>query len=272
MRKLTALLAGMTLAMTALPAAAGVVITQKQHVSNGQNTRDTEQTISVQGNKQKMVTDRHTIITDLDKGMMYVIDPQEKSYFEIEFPPKGQMAAMMAANAKAAMNFKKAGASHEIAGYKCVDYNGGGHMMAGDYTIKECFSKDAPGAQEFSAFEKNMASKLKTAGAVEPSSGEVPEGVPLQLDSTMKMGNVSIPGMSPEQAAKINQMMKNRPPVVTSTVVQKIQAQNLASDTFNVPAGFTKKELPAGPGMGGGMHMGAGAGGSPAAGASPAAH
>jgi hypothetical protein len=88
----------------------------------------------------------------------------------------------------------------------------------------------------------------------------------------MKMGNVSIPGMSPEQAAKINQMMKNRPPVVTSTVVQKIEAQKLASDAFTVPAGFTKKELPAGPGGMGGMHMPPSAGGSPGAGASPAAH
>jgi len=280
MRKLTALLAGMTLTMTALPAAAGVVITQKQHVTNGQNTRDTEQTVSVQGNKQKMVTERHVIITDLDKGMMYVIDPKEKTYFEIEFPPKGQMAAMMAANAKAAMNFKKAGSSHQIAGYKCNDYNGGGHMMAGDYTIKECFSKDAPGAQEFSAFEKNMASKLKGAGAAEPAGGEVPEGVPLSLDSTMKMGNVSIPGMSAAQADKINQMMKNRPPVVTNTIVEKIEAQKLASDTFTIPAGFTKKELPAGPGGMGGMKMPPGAmkmppGAmkmAPGAGASPAAH
>ena len=57
MRKLTALVAGMTLAMTALPAAAGVVITQKQHVTSGTNARDSEQTISVQGNKQKMVTE-----------------------------------------------------------------------------------------------------------------------------------------------------------------------------------------------------------------------
>jgi len=94
MRKLTALAAGMTLAMTAMPAAAGVVITQKQHVTSGTNTRDTEQTISVQGNKQKMVTERHTIITDLDAGKMYVLDPKAKSYFEIEFPPKGQMATM----------------------------------------------------------------------------------------------------------------------------------------------------------------------------------
>src|SRR5260370_3886200 len=143
-------------------------------------------------------------------------------------------------------------------------------MMAGDYTIKECFAKDAPGAAEYSAFEKNMASKLKGTGAVEPSAGEVPDGVPLSLDSTMKMGNVSIPGMSPDQAAKINEMMKNRPPVVTSTVVQKIETQKLASDAFTVPSGFTKKELPSSPGMG--MRMGGGPGASPAAGASPGAH
>ena len=146
MRKLTALVAGMTLAMTALPAAAGVVITQKQHVTSGTNTRDSEQTISVQGNKQKMVTERHTIITDLDNGKMYVLDPNAKTYFEIEFPPKGQMATMMAASTNAAMNFKRAGSTREIAGYKCTDYNGGGHMMAGDYTVKECFSTTAPGA------------------------------------------------------------------------------------------------------------------------------
>ena len=38
------------------------------------------------------------------------------------------------------MNFKKAGTTRDIAGYKCTDYDGGGHMMAGDYTVKECFS------------------------------------------------------------------------------------------------------------------------------------
>src|ERR1700735_1199315 len=98
MRKLTALVAGMTLAMTALPAAAGVVITQKVHSSSGTNTRDSEQTISVQGNKEKVVRERNTIITDLDKGMIYVLQPDAKTYFEMEFPPKGPMAAMMAAS------------------------------------------------------------------------------------------------------------------------------------------------------------------------------
>jgi hypothetical protein len=243
MRKLTALVAAATLAMTALPATAGVVITQKQHMTSGSNSRDAEQTISVQGNKQKMVTERHTIITDLDKGMMYVLDPKTKTYFEVPFPPKGQMAMMMASSTAAAMNFKKAGTTREVAGYKCADYDGGGHMMAGTYTIKECFSTSAPGAAEYAAFEKNMTEKLRSAGA--QASGEVPSGMPLALDSSMKMGNVNVPGMSPEQAAKINEMMAKRPPVTTSSVVEKVENKKLAGSEFEVPAGYTQRQLPA---------------------------
>jgi hypothetical protein len=269
MMKLTALVAGMTLAMTAIPAAAGVVITQKQHVTSGPNTRDSEQTISVQGNRQKMVTERHTIITDLDKGKMYVLDPKAKTYFEIEFPPQGPMAQMMAASQNSAMNFKAAGTTRDIAGYKCTDYNGGGHMMSGDYTVKECFSKNAPGAGEFTAFEKSMTDKLKSVGSSKPT-GDVPTGVPLALDSTMKMGNVSIPGMAPEQLAKINEMMSKRPPVTTTTVVEKIESKKLADSDFAVPDGFTKKDIPTAPGPGA-MKMAPPAG-APAAGASPAAH
>ena len=96
----------------------------------------------------------------------------------------------------------------------------------------------------------------------------------------MKMGKVNIPGMAPEQAAKINEMMAKRPPVTTSTVVEKIEAKKLAEADFAVPAGFTKRDLP-GPGSmmmkRGAMRMAPGAmkmsppAGAPAAGASPAA-
>ena len=244
MTKLTAaLVAGMTLAVTVLPAAAGVVITQKQHVSSGTNTRDSEQTISVQGNKEKLVDERHTIILDLDKGMMYSLDPKAKTYFEIEFSPKGPQAAMMA---EAGMNFKKAGTTREIVGYKCTDYEGGMHVMAGDYTVKECFSTSAPGAEQFAAFEKNIGDKLKGAGNPQ-ASGEIPGGVPLAQDSTIKMGKLNIPGMAPDQVARFNEMVAKRPPVTTSTVVEKIEAKKLAEADFAIPSDFTKRDLP-GPG------------------------
>ncbi len=272
MKKITFLLAGTTLALNALPAIAGVVINQTQNVVSGPNTRDMEQTIMVQGNKQKMITERHTIITDLDNGKMYILDPKDKSYLQIEFPPTGQMGSMMAASAASSMNFKKSGATHDIAGYKCTDFQGSGHVMSGDFTIKECFSQNAPGSAEFTAFQKSMASKLKASGAATISAtSEMPDGVPLSSDSTMKMGKVQqIPGMSADQAAKISQMMANRPPIVTKTTVTKIVAQNLPADTFTVPTGFTRKDLPSGPAGGmGGMRMGA-PGASPSA--APMAH
>src|ERR1700685_664545 len=136
------------------------------------------------------------------------------------------MATMMAASTNAAMNCKPTGSTRDGAGYKCSDYDGGGHRMTGDYTVKECFSTSAPGAGEFAAFEKNMADKLKSTGTP-TGNGEIPGGVPLALDSTMKMGKVNIPGMAPEQAAKINEMMAKRPPVSTSTMVEKIETKKL---------------------------------------------
>jgi hypothetical protein len=102
----------------------------------------------------------------------------------------------------------------------------------------------------------------------------MPGGVPLALDSTMKMGKVNIPGMAADQAAKINEMMAKRPPVTTSTVVEKIESKRLAEADFAVPTDYTKRDLP-GPGS---MMMRPGAmkmpppGGAPGAGASPATH
>ena len=71
----------------------------------------------------------------------------------------------------------------------------------------------------------------------------------------MKMGKVNIPGMAPDQAAKINEMMAKRPPVMTSTVVEKIESKKLADADFAVPSDYTKRDLP-GPG---GMMMKPGA-------------
>ncbi len=81
----------------------------------------------------------------------------------------------------------------------------------------------------------------------------------------MKMGHGAMPGMKPEDAAKISEMMAKRPPLVMTQTVEKIESKKLADADFAVPADFTKKELPVGPGMGS-MKM------APGAGAPPAAH
>ena len=97
--------------------------------------------------------------------------------------------------------------------------------------------------------------------------GQVPDGVPLKIDSTTKVTHISMPGMSPEQTAKISKMLANRPPTVTHMTVTKITTQKLAADTFEPPAGYQKQEMRMpGPGAGGPGMNGPGPGAPPGGG------
>jgi Domain of unknown function (DUF4412) len=259
MKKLTAPLAGLALLLGAMPAAAGVVITQTRHITGGAPIPDEQQTIMVQGNKQATVETRHTIIMDLDKNKVYVIDPAKKSYIEVPFPPPGMMSAMMLRGLKSAMDLKKTGTTREIAGYKCADYEGGGQMMMGPFTVKECFSADAPGAKEFMAFQNKMIAKFKGAGMPVPA-GELPNGLPLAINAEMKRNTPPAKEKTSGEKASGEAAKSAKAPAAPSSMtndilVSKIEAKKLAKDVFDVPAGYTKTELPP---MMAGMHGGPG--------------
>jgi Domain of unknown function (DUF4412) len=224
--------------LTTLPARAGVVVTQQQ-IANGQfGERKTEQTIMIQGNKQKMITGERQIITDLDNNVMYLIDPSKSSYFQLPFPPTGPMAQAVA-HAAGAMDFKKGTTTRKVLGYSCTDYSGKGQSMSGDYTVTECFSTSAPGAKEFNAFQKAMAAKLKS---VVPETN-TPDGIPLASDSTINMNTMKIPNLSPEQAQRLQQQLAKMKPVTTKTEVTKLEAKDLPADTFALPKGLTQRTL-----------------------------
>lgn len=256
MKKIAAAFAALAIFAGSTVVHAGVVVTEQEVIDQGNGQPVTRnRTVMIQGNKQKMVTDRAQVVTDLDNGKMYLLNPEKKQYVEMPFPPQGPMAQMMAQR-MSTLSFKKTGgASKTISGYSCEQYSGAGAMMGNQYSVTGCFSTKAPGARDFDAFQKTMAAKVK--GTPMAMQGEVPDGVPMQLDSTTKITNFSMPGMSPEQSAKLKAMLANRPPVVSKTTVMQIASKNLPADTFTVPAGFTKQEMPSGP-MGAGPmgHMG----------------
>ncbi len=225
---------------------AGVVVTEQEIIDQGTGQPVTHsRTVMIQGNKQKMVTDRAQVVTDLDRGTMYLMNPAKKQYVEMPFPPTGPMAQMMTQR-MSTLSFKKTGGKKTVAGFACQEYTGAGSMMGNEYTVTGCFSTRAPGARDFDTFQKTMAAKVK--GTAMAMQGDVPDGVPLQLDSTTKITN--FPGMSPDQAAKLKQMFANRPPVVSKTTVTQIASKDLPADTFTVPADFSKQEMPNGGPMG----------------------
>lgn len=245
------------LLISASAARAGVIVDEQETVNRGGQPVTHARTIMIEGNKQKIVSEHDTMITDLDKGVMVLITPSRRTYSEMPFPPQGMAPTAGMANIK----FKKAGSSQTIQGYKCENYTGVSRMMGTHSDIVECFSKSAPGADEFAAFQKEMVRKLKGTGAASMVE-DVPNGVPLASESTTSMKGLTIPGMPPEQAQKLAQMIANRPPIVTKTTVTKITTRTLADSEFAPPAGYTRQAMPTMPS--------AGAGAPPASGGPPA--
>jgi hypothetical protein len=270
------------LASTFAPAVAGVVITETETMVSGAPAGQKvppprERVIMIEGMKQKMVLDGgRYVVFDINKSTMDIMDPAQKNYIEMPFPPHRMMAQTIGGPAMHIDQFTKVGTSHTIAGYKCDDYKGSGKMPMGEMSMVDCVSTSAPGASEYTAFQNAMMAKLKQSE--NSLSVKVPDGIPLAQDVTTKFGNLNLPNLPPAAQEQLKKQLANRPPMVSKTEVTKIETKKIADSEFAVPAGFTKRELGMGMGLGrpgAGGHMMAGprpgAGASPAAGAAPAA-
>jgi len=262
MRKIAAAFAAIAM-LASVTARAGVVLEQTETSTGGPAAAPHKLTIMVEGNKEKMIMDNgHYMIIDLEKGVRTVVSTADKTYSESPFPPsqaQGQMAKQFMAER---FDFHKTGNQRTVAGYKCEEYSNSFKTPNGESSTTSCYSKGAPGAAEYAAFQKAAATKVKgTLGAASgQGGGGIPEGVPLTTHSMHKVTNFSMPGLPPEQAAKLRQMMANHPPMVSDITVTKIASESLPADTFSVPEGYKKANMmrplpqmgmrPGGPGMG----------------------
>jgi hypothetical protein len=204
--------------------------------------------LMVQGHKEKMISERNMFVIDLDKGTMMLVDPNQKAYAEMPFPPHGMSSNP---NQQLDLNFQKTGKSSKVLDYRCDEYSGAGKTAMASVSTSGCFSTVAPGAAEFTDFTQAMGLKLKSAKAM---AGKMPSGIPLTMDSTRTMNaGFSVPGMAPDQAARFKEMIAKQGPQTTKTVVTKIAARDLPADTFEAPAGYVRRGMnaPSGPMPGG---------------------
>jgi uncharacterized protein DUF4412 len=251
MKKALATIAALSLSAIGTAAFAGVVLTQKLVTTSGPNSSTDDRTIMIEGNKQKVVMREQSIVLDLDGGKMIVLSPTTKTYTELPFPPTGQMASMMQNMGGVNLDFKKTGAAHTMAGYKCQEYDSSGKSLMGEFSAKGCFSSQAPGATEYSTFTKTLAKKFEDVGMAK-TSGNQPDGVPMELETSTKLTNFNLPGMPPEQAERLKAMMANRPPTVTKSTTTSIKTEEIPAGTFGIPAGYSERKI----GMGGPGAMG----------------
>ena len=248
MRLTVAATAAIVFALAATTASAGIVISQDVEVTdvNGKQHKS-EQTVMLQGNKQKTITPERVIITDLDAGKMYVLAPALKKVGQVTLPPTGQIA-MIFARTGMFMGYQKSSGGGKEAGYDCQNYIGSEQTGRTKLEGTQCVASAAAGAAEYVAFRKLLASKLKSS-TVE-IKGEIPDGIP--VSSTVSIGIIPFPIPSdfpPDQAAKIKESNAKAKPLTTTIKVTKVEVKSLPPDTFIVPADY-KKSAAAAPAAG----------------------
>ena len=244
MKKFASVWSAVAIVALAAIADAGVVVDEQQVIEQPNGNKVTRaSTVMIEGDKQKSIIDNgnRTVITDLGKGTMTMVDGTRKSYVEFPFPPKGGSMAAMQGGVTPTINFKKTGGHDKIIGYSCDVYSGSGAVGGNSVSMSGCFSDSAPGATDYSNFQRKMADKVK--GTSMANMGQIPQGMPLTLTITTTMGNLPTAGMSPEQANKLNQMLAHRQ-FVTNTTVSSIATKSLPADSFQVPSGYQKQQLP----------------------------
>jgi hypothetical protein len=240
MRSKVAAAIALSVAMAATTASAGVIITE--NVVTSQPGPKGEQTVMIQGNKRKVVTSDRTFITDLDAGKTFVLIPKSKGLGEIPFPPTGVLL-LLSTKQGTFVEYKKVSGTHKVAGYDCQDYAGTMSMAHQKVDSTECVASAAPGAQEYVAFSKAQAAKLKGT-RLEPK-GEVPDGVP--VSSTVAVSFIPYPipkNFPPDLTAKVKESNAKMKPDVTKTTVTKIEAKEIPADEFVVPAEYKKSAPP----------------------------
>jgi hypothetical protein len=227
----------LVVALAAGTASAGVVISQE--IVNQTGAQKTDQTVMVQGHKQKVITgDNEEMITDLDAGAIYLIQPKTKRFFQGKFPPAGAFAMRMIWGGSS-IELKKTGATHEVAGYACNDYTGSAAFAHHVLSVTKCVAIGAPGAREFVEFQKAMADKLKGTALVAKS--EIPDGIPVSSSLTTAQAPWTPPRViPPAQARKLQEAMAKYKPITNQTTVSKIEVKDIPAEAFVPPAGYTK--------------------------------
>lgn len=217
---------------------------RNRNAGSGQPPKLRQRTVMIDGNREKIVMDggRWSII-DLDKGTMQVIDPAEKSYFEMPFPfpGPGVRGLEIALLSMPASQFAGTGSTRTIAGAQCENYQGAGEFGTNEFTIVSCVSTEAPGAVEFSKFQKTMMAMLKEKVKQVATTANMPDGLPLAQEITVKVSAMDTPNLPPEAAERLKEQA-NRPPIVIKTEVTKVAEQKIEASEFKIPSGYTRRD------------------------------
>jgi len=171
--------------------------------------------------------DGQITIMNFDTKMMYHINPQAKTYQQINMAEmgkmpeikgeKGQMQQQMMKNMMGNIQVTPTQETRQIAGYNCQKYLVSGMMMNSEYWL----SKDVKGYEEIKEIGKKIA------------------GI---FDENPMMKQMNIAAMMGQLDGFPVQMVMNIMKGSSTTTLTKIEKKSLDKSLFSVPEGYTRTQ------------------------------
>jgi hypothetical protein len=206
---------------------AGVVMaeTSTAHGPNGE-TFSVDRTIYVQGNKQKVERKNVTQVTDLDEGVIYIIDKHDRVYTEM--PLQALSPTRPGDIQHETVHLNKTGETRVIANQPCDEYRTVERNILTRVSISMCLST-GPGAKEVAQFERTMVARLSSRKS-EQSVDNKSSSLMLEKQSVLSFRVPDPSGVKAYRTASL----------VAETRVNKIQLKPLSPETFKPPKGYSK--------------------------------
>jgi len=187
--------------------------------------------VYVQGNKQKIEKPGVDATTDLDRGVVYVVDKSHRKYVELPLKKGGPYTLEE-------VHLDPTAQTQIVANLRCTEYRGGENTGVEKLAVSACISKDAPGAQEVSTFERNAVSRIAGILPKNFRKEESRGGIVLA-----KISAVSFRMPDPQSNAYRTASFMSR------TEVTSVEVKRLPQATFEPPRNFMQLKTVPGSGI-----------------------
>src|SRR5208282_4959576 len=232
-------------------ARAGVVIQGQDLVTRSTISRDvkpTPYTETVEGKQAKIAIGTFQFIIDLAANKVLVLVLRRGRYFELGFPPPSVIGGLILRRILPPMvKYKKTGKHLTLAGHGCDQYTGVGEINGAAYSVEACYSTDAPGAKDYDAFVKSAMAKAGKASAA--ASDEIPQGIPLELDTTITLKPSAKPSASPPVSTQKPATPRVPVEIKWKTVLTSVASRSIEAAEFQPPTGLKLAPPPTGLGI-----------------------
>jgi len=227
---LIAIAVGFSIAALVSTSDAGVVLSETSVATSPAGATTLNRTIYVQGNKQKVEKPGVDSITDLDKGVVYIVDKRHRKYLEMPIADSRPDQSGSRDSGGDSILLDKTPDTRVVANQTCTEYRGGHTNQIERIAVSACVSRKAPGTSEVIAFDEKFSHAVGIEDEVARKGTGESAGLVLEERSTV---SIRVPDLTRGDAYRIASFAHQ-------TEVREIRLRRLPEATFAPPEDFTR--------------------------------